>query len=52
MNQTKYDNMTRLLYEPPRCEVEDKLQLEQLLCTSPEPGGIEPIGYEEWNNLP
>ena len=38
---------TTISYAPPRCEY-DESALMDLLCTSPEDGGLEDIGYEDW----
>ena len=37
----------KLLYDPPQCAVET-MRAAELLCTSPEAGGLEEVGYEDW----
>lgn len=36
-----------ILYSSPDCELSDALG-EELLCTSPEAGGNEDVGYDDW----
>ncbi len=37
----------KVLYMSPDCEFEETLQ-EYVICTSPEAGGSEDVGYEDW----
>lgn len=41
--------MTKLTnsYAPPRCDYDEAFRVD-LLCTSPEAGGLEGIEYEDW----
>lgn len=34
-------------YAPPGCEYEEAFQVD-VLCASPESGGIEDVEYEDW----
>ncbi len=38
----------RLHYIQPECDLELDFCLYELLCESPEAGGLEDVGYDDW----